>query len=583
MNEFERYLPERVRLHIEQEYYARVNAQATLEQVLLDPEFVQNPLGHVALFSDHGVVHVRDIARQILQVLDAINGVLIPTRPQNRLDFFMKGYGVMAAYLHDIGMVDFSPFGRSMHPEFASQMVFDPAFDDVVETLWEENCGNIAWRLVNLAGKDLLLQPPKIVFREMLSLVNCHSKSKVPIGALNDPVFLRQIMQKSLATDLQSLYHEQYDVKDTSSSANGTQSVSINQRKNLRRWYTDFAGESFQWLVSDLPQIIELREDVIDTLRALRCADALRQRGTVLKTSGNYEIFVDAVTAHGIYALRKGNEQLFLISVQHPLVAGEANLASSELGRDGNLRIAFQRGAFFDSTAEAWAAYSAAVVVNDIQLDVIESFQRQSAEGCQKSHQDILILLEGVDDNHEFTGSVVAHLRQLNPQIIRQVRTVASLQNASSSEIERYLTAGEVDQDEAYRQELIDQISRSGHNVDGMNLDAAFEHVKLITLRAQETLIEAGSQASFVYFPLDEGLKVIPLGGYQPFSVRAWMPLGSTGVIRGATRNASVVADKDLTLLMIPKEVYLRHWHKPYALEEFIQRVTSSDFEKTQP
>lgn len=46
------------------------------------------------------------------------------------------------------------------------------------------------------------------------------------------------------------------------------------------------------------------------------------------------------------------------------------------------------------------------------------------------------------------------------------------------------------------------------------------------------------------------------------------MPIGNTGVIRGATRNADVVTGQAVSLLMIPKEVYLRHWYVPYTLEE---------------
>src|SRR5918998_1218088 len=137
--ELDRYLPASIRGHIEQHYYARINAQARLEQLLQDPEFLRDPAHHVALFADHGVVHVRDVATQILRVLDTINGVLIAARDESRLEF-MKAYGVTVAYLHDIGMTDFSPFGRAMHPEFVAQIVFDAAFDGVVETLWNANC-----------------------------------------------------------------------------------------------------------------------------------------------------------------------------------------------------------------------------------------------------------------------------------------------------------------------------------------------------------------------------------------------------------------------------------------------------------
>jgi hypothetical protein len=50
--------------------------------------------------------------------------------------------------------------------------------------------------------------------------------------------------------------------------------------------------------------------------------------------------------------------------------------------------------------------------------------------------------------------------------------------------------------------------------------------------------------SSFVYFPLGDGLWIIPLGGYQSFSVAAWCPLGKTGVIRGEIRNADIVANE---------------------------------------
>src|SRR4029079_12222729 len=126
---FHAYLPEQFCGWVEQRYYAQINAQARFEVLIDDPHFWEAPRAHVGLFSDHGVVHVRDVARQIISLLDDIHGTLIPTRPAERFDPFMKGYGVALAYLHDIGMVDFSAFGRAMHPEYAAQAVFSAPFD----------------------------------------------------------------------------------------------------------------------------------------------------------------------------------------------------------------------------------------------------------------------------------------------------------------------------------------------------------------------------------------------------------------------------------------------------------------------
>src|SRR6476469_9532634 len=100
--QLDRYLPAPVRVWIERTYYAQINAQAQLEAALADPTFYDDPATHLALFNDHGVVHVRDVAQQVLRLLDDIHGSLIARREAERLDGFMKSYGVLLAYLHDI-------------------------------------------------------------------------------------------------------------------------------------------------------------------------------------------------------------------------------------------------------------------------------------------------------------------------------------------------------------------------------------------------------------------------------------------------------------------------------------------------
>ena len=84
-DQLDRYLSPAVRSTIEQRYYARINAQSRLSAALQNPAFLSGLAGHVALFADHGVVHVRDTAQQIVQVLSVLNGVLIPARAPNDL------------------------------------------------------------------------------------------------------------------------------------------------------------------------------------------------------------------------------------------------------------------------------------------------------------------------------------------------------------------------------------------------------------------------------------------------------------------------------------------------------------------
>ena len=600
--QLDRYLAPYIRAALEQRYYARINAQSRLAAALQDPTFLSSLVSNVVLFADHGVVHVRDTAQQILQVLSVLNGVLIPEHGAACLEW-MKAYGVAVAYVHDIGMTDFSAFGRAMHPEYATQAVLGPEFDDVLEALWEDETRPLIKRLNQLAAAGALAQEPRLVLREMLAMANCHSKSKVPVHVLNDFQELRYLMQISAISDLHYLYwqhaaqragkalstaqQERHDPDEIARLAAAFRSAEAEfaaagragtilpvRREQLRRLYTDFEREAFAWLVNPHPDTQQLARDVVDTLRALRCADALRQRGTVLKTSGEYEVFIDQHSANAIYALRHDDERLFLLEISEYLSAGEANIASSEVDHEGNLRISFHRGHFSAPDATHRAAYCAALVVNDIQIDVVDSFQRPIdlaalAAICRKAAADIQILLENADDNVAFAELVQRELQSINPLAASRVRTVPSLQNTSELERRRYLAAGELAWDPAQCRAALQRIAASGHKTQTMDAVASFRDVKLIELQAGETLVEAGAPAGFVYIPLGEGLQIVPLGGYPPFFVKAWLPLGVTGVIRGAPRNATVVATQPLTLLMIPKDVYLKRWHHTYSPQEF--------------
>nr|HMQ55471.1 cyclic nucleotide-binding domain-containing protein [Anaerolineae bacterium] len=254
-----------------------------------------------------------------------------------------------------------------------------------------------------------------------------------------------------------------------------------------------------------------------------------------------------------------------------------ANIASSELGLNGNLRISFHRGQFARSDATWRAAYASALMVNDIQSDVIDSFCRSEAgaftPATPKSASDMQILLEETHDNFEFAGLVLKALSQLNPDIVKQVQIVPGLNNVGAQERNFYLSSPEISWSLEERRQILTRIGKSGHKTDAVDLEQGFKYVKLVELYAGDVLIEAGLPADFVYIPLSQGLRVYPLGGYSPFDVHPWMPLGSTAVIRGAPRNATVVAVQSVRLLMIPKEVYLRYWHQTYSRPEFVKRL----------
>ena len=595
----DRYLSQEIREEIENTYYAKINERGQLDNAVLDPEFLKNTLNHMTLYSDHGVVHVRDVARNILGVLETINGVLIPHRERQSLEF-MKGYGVMLAYNHDIGLVDFTAQGRAMHPEFAAKKVFAKDYDEIVETIWNENWGNVAWRLINLVEQGVYEGDAKLILREMLSMSVGHSKSKVPIAILNEPCALRELMLRSISTEIQHLNYQQKirtaEAKLHKLMENGSENE-IQEQVHLvadlqaayeefckggtpirdeviQRFYSDFEKEAYTWIDSDHPALQRLTLDVVDTLRALRVADALRQRGSTLKTSGGYPIFIDQNTANAVIALQKGSGEVLMFEVDKMHSIGEANIASSEVTLEGNLRISFHRGSFLNKEAVQRAVHSCAMIVEDIQEDTIESFRRPTQASTQrKSGDDIQILIEETNDSLSFSEMVLDELAQINPDLSKRSRIVPSLSHVSDEERRRYLTAIELERSDKQRQQIIAQMAQQGKKMRKFDAQAAFADVRLIALREGEVLLEIGSPPGFVYVPMGEGLVSLPQGGYQPQNAPAWIPLGNTRVIRGDVQEAQVIAEKGVQLIMIPRAVYLKHWHETYKVEELAEAL----------
>ncbi len=565
----DRWISARIRGEIERQYYVKINEQATLDRLVDDPAFMADPLRHVGLFADHGVVHVRDVANQILDVLSTVHGVLIPRRDERRFAF-MQGYGVLLAYFHDIGMVDFSDFGRAMHPEFAAQAVFSPILDDLMDAIWLENSGGVPWHLLTLVDQNVLRQDPRLVLRELLSLSICHSKSKISVDLLNDPAALRARMIHVVKTDIHDLFatqqgHNRSEGSEQPAGPPGQPRLN----PGIMRYAHLFPDEAYNWLIDSHPALMALVADVIDTTRALRAADALRQRGTVLETSGHYQVFVDQYEGNAIYALRLGRERLYLLELADPVSAGESNIASTELDPTGDLRVSFHRGVFRNPGATERAAYCAALVLFDIQRDVIESFERIDVPAGLKPAVDAAILLEDTEDNAAFVQLVQERVAQLDAACAARIASTPSLTNVHAGERARYLAAKPMHWQMTKRRALLARMGRTGYPADRVDPMCAFRNVRLLKLNSGEVLIEAGTPASFVYLPMGVGLTINPLGGYQSFPAEPWVLLGATGVIRGAERSATVFATRALEIVMIPKSVYLSHWHHTLSLEEF--------------
>ena len=404
--ELDAHLSRPVRVDLEERLWRPIEAQATLEVLSEDPSFVADPGRHPAIFADHGVVHVRDVAIGLIRLLDTINGVLLPHRPASR-QRFVEAVGVATTYLHDIGMVDMTRSGRRVHALFAAHAAFGPTVDALVECLLAP--GPVRARLDEVAARAPFGTSLELVVREILSLSLAHSKSAVPPEVLDDRVALRGLVQRIVFTSLAD-----HRAAGRLPQASDASPIPMNANANV---YDDPAA-SFAWLSARSGPQAELADDVVDAVRALRAADVLRQRGTVLRTSGGFEICMDAETARAVCTLRPAaGDAAYVIVYDDDRGAGEANIRVALVTPQGHLRIAFHRGAFGSVEAVQRAARSVAGVIVDIQADVIPSLSGMSVGdelgAPTRSSSDVQIQLERPGDRPRFADDVAALVAQL--------------------------------------------------------------------------------------------------------------------------------------------------------------------------
>ena len=560
----DQYIPEDVRKILEERFWHAVEENSTLEAFSGDRTVLSMSDTHPALFSDHGIVHARDVAAGTLELADVLEGGLLPARPSDRREF-VAALAVLIAYIHDVGMNDPTREGRQVHPIYAAQIPFSGAMDDVLARLWEAG-GPLVSRIISLGATAPFRIPGDVVLRELAALALGHSKSMVPATLHGDFARLRRALQRAVFIEL-----EEHRRAGARLNPDGDLPDPLGANA---RWYADPIRDAFAWLDSGDPAHTALAVDAVDAVRLVRVADALRQRGTALRTAAGYEIFVDVGTGQAVFSLRTAaGDRLFLLRVGSPLSAGEANLRKALLTRNGKLRISFHRGRFSTPEAAKAACDAAARVVADIGADVLGAFAvRHNSPDLPEPACDpgsIRVELERPSDEPAFAETVAEAAARIDLLLRGRIFVVADLENTSPAERARYLegVAIEAESDEAGQ--ILRALEACGMRLAEIDRHKAFEDVRRVGVAEGEVLVEAGSPPAFVYVAVGCSLRIEQLGGYRDIEVPPWIPIGVTGVVRRAERNSTVVVAKQGEVLMIPGELFAREWFRPYGQGEF--------------
>ena len=203
--------------------------------------------------------------------------------------------------------------------------------------------------------------------------------------------------------------------------------------------------------------------------------------------------------------------------------------------------------------------------IADIEADVLGSFRPEP--GAPRSA--CLVEVAGTPDNPDFAQHVVEAVERDHPRMAGRTVLVDEPHPTPRTEVADWYRRGRaLAVDEPGIDECFEQLARHGLNVAGIDRPAALRDVRRSRLRRCEVVLAAGTAASVVVIPLQPGTRVEPIGGYPAVALHPWQPIGVTGVVRGAERNAAVIADADVEVLAIPAERYLADWFRPYTSDE---------------
>lgn len=513
----DKWIPPDLRTDIEERFWRPIESLTSLEAMIADEAFFADPGRHIGLYADHGPTHARDVALRVLEIADWAFGSLIEDRSRDRRDF-VTGAAVLIALVHDVGMCVIPPVGRRLHAQFATQLVRSEVFADVVDRLVDTDAGRLASTL-RASGVEPARGVP-----EVLACAVAHSKSTVPMATLEDHVAFRRFLQYIARTDLQA----QVGAPTTGFADDGT----------------------FAWLGRDA----ELTTDVIDVIRLVRAADALRQRGTTYRTSVGFEVVVDSRTGTSVAVLRsESRRSAFLLEVDFPMMIGEANLRGAELRADA-LRFDFHRGSFERESALDRVVAATVQVIDDIRRDVLPAFPLAS----------LRVELAEPQDEPGFAHRVAERLGVVD--VTAAVPWSATVPAFDWRRAGRPLEAAE-------RAQAVLQLEAHGANVSKRTEGDLFAGVNVVTLGPDETVIRPGEEASFAVVATGPGLVATPLGGYRAEDIQPWIPVGTVGVLRGHDRNSTVRASAEVDVLVVPAGTFLDAWSDPFTADSLRARL----------
>lgn len=583
------------------EQYARVNAQSELEIMVrtLTPTEWRDLANNPRIFADHGTAHVADIVAQTKQFLTRAMepgaSRMLPRDGEQKQA--MLDYGEMIAWLHDVGMADLSAEGRRAHPDRQAAQVYLPEMDKLLDGIVQAKSP-----IVEALRKRFPEGDVKETLRDLLSFGRAHSKSNVPPDLLLYPKALAENSRAAIVAELRrqreaglldevpyqialrrangafrwlaeadgrSLKQDLGDYlrRSPRMSVFSADTVRIAKRiaeelgegeSALKRFKEavdrgEIEGKEGRELLALLQSAEWARDyrgndhdplvrNVMDTIRALRAGDVLRQRETNYRTSANQQIYVNAGDAGGsshrgaeIKLVDPATGKTIIFRRDSPYATGES-LTNIDF-RNGNFEFTVHSAVPADAKK---LLDEITYVFGDVKADAIDSFFGvRDADGILvKDKIKIVVRAE---------PSVQKALKLLlEAKGIGNVEFAAPPPPVPESRYETAHWAGAARLDADSVRPIVAAVRahfREKYGVTPALLEKVASdpelrsQVRLLTLEPDQLLIEGGKRSDFVYMPLDGDLEGFPTSTNPSFASKRGALLGDVGVVRSTAQH----------------------------------------------
>lgn len=282
---------------------------------------------------------------------------------------------------------------------------------------------------------------------------------------------------------------------------------------------------------------------------------------------GYYQRLFDRQTANLLYSIPYKNS-MYLYLGNSAIYAGSNNIDSIEIIENNTLLLSFKHGQFFNESSNSRAALNIALAIDEYFANyLIHHYYYLKHLKIYCPLFTPKIFLESPSDNPHFSLDVLEQLCFLNSDYGKRITIIPSIREAPAFEQERYISNLHSIPSKELKKSIVEHIKIVEHEPESFMPERAFEHVKIVTIKAKEHLVKEKDHSLFVYIPLTEGLKGHSKREYH-FHPKPWTFIGHIGVIQDSPRSATIIATKTVDCVMIPATIYMTYWYFNYNNKE---------------